>query len=418
MTEQEYLDICKKEIEVTLALGDQAGEVRTRDLEYLITAIESKSGTKLSLSTLKRLWREEEGRSPQPATLNALVSILGFDSWQEFKQNTQADEGDSTIQARRWGFPLGFSLAIVFMAILVGYGAWKNLYSENEIEVESEVKFSLEQTLDQKIPNTVIFSYDVSGVKADSFFIQQSWNPANKTRIDPAAHHFSSTYYTPGYHMARLIANDSILAYEPVHLKSDGWFPLVKYDVRDIQSIYINPSLLPKDNDGLTVQLSDLIDAGVDPDREFLLRYYNVKDFNGLSTSNFRLETRFKCDSVLTKVCPRFRVMLIGEANVFYVPVIEKGCEGDLNILVGEQYLSSRSSDLSSFGADMYSWNTLKWEVEDKKVQISLNENPIMDFEFFEDFGEIKGIIYTFNTIGSIEYTSLEDSRTVSYSSE
>ena len=64
---------------------DGQGKVRQRDLEGLADAIEEKSGIKLSLSTLKRLWKEDFDQTPHPSTLQALVSILGYKDWQDFK---------------------------------------------------------------------------------------------------------------------------------------------------------------------------------------------------------------------------------------------------------------------------------------------------------------------------------------------
>lgn len=407
MSDKDCLNQCRKEIEEVLALGDEQGNVRTRDLEYLMTAIESKSGIKLSLSTLKRIWRsDDDDRTPQPATLNALVSILGFESFQDYKLSISEPENDEILPQISKKLPVGFVVAIVIMGLFTAYRFWKNYEPPIKIHIADPVKFTADKTVDKGIPNTVVFEYDLTGVEADSFFIQQSWNPANKTWIDTANHFYSSTYYTPGYHMARLMANDSVLAYQPIHLLSDGWFPLVKYHVSDVEPIYISQNLLV-DSDSLHLGWDDLEDSGVDISEDFLLRYYNVGDFKGLVSDNFLLETRFRCDPSGAPICPSFQVMLIGEGNVFYVPMIKKGCEGELSLLVGEQYMSNRSDDLSSLGVDIFEWNTLEWQVIDKQVGISLNGNEVLSFEFKEDFGEIKGIIYTFNTLGEVAYTRL-----------
>ncbi len=406
MSDKDCLDQCKKEIVEILALGDEQGNVRTRDLEYLMTAIESKSGIKLSLSTLKRIWRSDDDRTPQPATLNALVSILGFDSFQDYKLSISETESDDKLLNISRRFPIGFTIAILIMGLFTAYRFWRNYEPPIKIHIADPIKFTADKTVDQGIPNTVVFQYDVTGVVADSFFIQQSWNPANKTWIDTANHFYSSTYYTPGYHMARLMANDSILAYQPIHLLSDGWFPLVMYHVGDVEPIYIPQDLL-RDSDSLHLDWNDLENSGVDLSEDFLLRYYNVGDFEGLASDNFRLETKFKCDPSSAPICPNFQIMLIGEGNVFYVPVTQRGCEGELSLLVGEQYMSNRSDDLSSLGVDIFEWNTVEWQVIDKQVSISLNGNEVLAFEFQEDFGEIKGIIYTFNTLGEIAYTRL-----------
>ena len=84
-TDQEYIARCKQLIGEKFHFGNGHGEVRQRDLEYLADSIEEKSGIKLSLSTLKRLWKKDYDSTPHPSTLQALVSILGYKDWQEFK---------------------------------------------------------------------------------------------------------------------------------------------------------------------------------------------------------------------------------------------------------------------------------------------------------------------------------------------
>lgn len=84
-SEQEYIALCKQLIEEKLQFGNGHGEVRQRDLEYLADTIEEKSGILLSLSTLKRLWKKDYDKMPHPTTLQALVSVLGYKDWPEFK---------------------------------------------------------------------------------------------------------------------------------------------------------------------------------------------------------------------------------------------------------------------------------------------------------------------------------------------
>ena len=77
-------------------LGNGEGKLKQREIEYLSNLIEEKSRVKLSISTLKRLWRTDLQQLPHPATFDASVSVLDFKDWQEFKkQNTpQPATGD------------------------------------------------------------------------------------------------------------------------------------------------------------------------------------------------------------------------------------------------------------------------------------------------------------------------------------
>src|SRR5260221_7424854 len=80
-----YIAKCKQLIEEKFHFENDNGTLRQRDLEYLADRIEEKSGIKLSVSTLKRLWKKDYNQTPHPSTLQALVSLLGYKDWQEFK---------------------------------------------------------------------------------------------------------------------------------------------------------------------------------------------------------------------------------------------------------------------------------------------------------------------------------------------
>jgi len=85
LTEKEYIARCKRLIEEQLHLVSDDGTLRQRDLESLADSIEERSGIRLSLSTLKRLWKKDYDQVPHPSTLQALVSVLGYKDWQEFR---------------------------------------------------------------------------------------------------------------------------------------------------------------------------------------------------------------------------------------------------------------------------------------------------------------------------------------------
>src|SRR5215467_4630568 len=94
-SEREYITLCKQLIEKKFQLQNVEGSLRQRDLEYLADNIEERSGIKLSLSTLKRIWKKDYNQTPHPSTLQALVSVLGYKDWQEFK--SQASIADSPV---------------------------------------------------------------------------------------------------------------------------------------------------------------------------------------------------------------------------------------------------------------------------------------------------------------------------------
>jgi hypothetical protein len=276
------------------------------------------------------------------------------------------------------------------------------------------VLFTADKTVTSGVPNTMMFHYDLSGVQADSFFIQQSWNPRDKVPIDPKKNYYSTIYYTPGFHWARIMANDSILKFVKVHIKSDGWLPLVKYDRRDKKSMYLDATSI-KANGVMRATDETLHKANIDITKDFYLRYYNIRDFDGIDSDNFDLETRFKCDKLAldgrsgTVACPSMEIMIITEENIFFIPLTTKGCVSELELLIGEVFQGGKDNDLSALGTNVYEWQVFQIKNQNKKTTLLLNGVPVHELAYKKDFGKIKGIIYTFTGRGSVDFIRLKN---------
>ena len=91
----DYILLFRSLVEQKFLLGTNEGKLKQRELEYLGQIIEDKSNVKLSISTLKRLWRNDLNQLPHPSTLDALVSLLDFKDWQEFKKANAGTEKSS-----------------------------------------------------------------------------------------------------------------------------------------------------------------------------------------------------------------------------------------------------------------------------------------------------------------------------------
>jgi hypothetical protein len=418
--EHDYILLYRTLVEKKFQLGAGEGKLKQRELEYIGQQVEQKSNIKLSISTLKRLWRNDVNQVPHPSTLDALVSILDYKDWQDFKKRNaieiEANNGQVSSPAQSIlvrSVPIfvvaGGVLMLALFVILFGFNK-KN----PGVEISGPIEFRADKMISSGVPNTVMFHYDLSSVKADSFFVQQSWNPRDKTRIDPANNYYSVTYYTPGFHFARIMANDSILKFANIHIRTDGWLPLIKYDLRERKPLYLDPQRILSDG-FLGVDENLLKDANVDASRDFFLRYYNIRDFEGVDSDNFDLETRVRCDklsdnTVTSTPCPSFELILITEEDVFFLPLTSKGCIGELRLGVGDVYKEGKIHDLSAFGIeDPYQWQILRIKNENKRATIFVNGAPAHEVNYSKSFGKIKGMIFTFTGSGSIDYVRLMD---------
>jgi hypothetical protein len=410
-SEKEYITRCKRLIEEKFHFENGNGSLRQRDLEYLADSIEERSGIKLSLSTLKRIWRKDYDQMPHPSTLDALASLLGYKNWQDFKLSQIPSEVFVSTTQRKskriftpWTI-VAVITSIIVLSWLIAFRSGKQ--DKRKPVIKGPVSFTGNKTVSQGVPNTVIFNYDVSNVEADSFFFQQSWNNMEKVKIGSKDHSYSNIYYYPGFHKAKLIANDSIIKRFRVHITTDGWLPLIRYIAApDNMPVYIKKRS-PVIDSVLHVKRDDLTASEINVDKNFVLSYYNVREFENSYSDNFSIDTKIICDSSNTAPCDGFQLVVICEEHIFYAGVMKKGCERDLAIKMGEVSLDGGSTDLSVFGRDVYKWQRLRIQVENKKAVIYLDGQDVYTINFKNDFGKIVGLVYNFLGTGAVDYVRL-----------
>jgi hypothetical protein len=202
--------------------------------------------------------------------------------------------------------------------------------------------------------------------------------------------------------------NDTIVRIARIHIKTDGWMPILQYDVRDNSPYYLETKNMFQDGIMHAGQKS-FEAADVDASKRFFLRYYNVRDFDGVNSDNFSIETRFKHDSTGNALCPLAELTILTEEHIYFVPITSMGCVGELQMKLGEVYMNSRDNNLSGLGTNIYEWQKLRIENRDRSAAVFLNDKQAIQIRYHRDFGKIVGLIFTFNGQGSVDYISMKD---------
>ena len=412
------LDYCKALIEQQLAWGDSA-RWTSRDYEELSLRIQEKTGRAISATTLKRIWgRVTYTSHPSQYSLTTLAVFLGYASWRAFAATLANDpaaptsrgaDTSSAVSARRIPRPilyLCWSIVVVGGALVFWMGVDGSPGMEQDVRISEEILFR-SRPVAQGLPNTVIFDYDVRGVAADSFFIQQSWDQRRRTPISPQRHTLTSIYYYPGFFRAKLIANDSILREHPVHVKTEGWLTLIEHDP---VPIYVKPVHQPSDG-YLTVPESWFEAQGyaAQEDPQFI-NFFNVRDFGLLDTDNFSLETAIRRQVDDGRYpCQRAEIIVMGEQNSLIIPMSIPGCVGEMKLRLGNVLVSGVTNDLSMFGTDLSVWQPVRLTVSDGNVRIQVGSNAPYRYPLASDVGRVVGLGYRFEGMGAIDYVTLQD---------
>jgi len=149
------------------------------------------------------------------------------------------------------------------------------------------------------------------------------------------------------------------------------------------------------------------------------LTYHNVGEFI-FDANSFELETSIRNTySSGPAVCQISKLILLCTKGAIIIPLSVPGCVSDLNVMVGDNYLSGKENDLRVFTTDMTGWQNLKLEAQNNNLSIFLNELKIYDVENMGDLGKLVGIRFSFLGAGEVDYLRINSwDRKISYSEE
>jgi hypothetical protein len=310
--EQELVKQCMEELCRKAGFGD-ASSLTQRELEYLCERIETKTDVLISLSTIRRLLQGQFSRQPQIATLNAIANFSGYQSWQDFKLNKIAEASEiNPVEANekkptKKVFPARL-IVVGSILIFAGIGLFAALHkTKRNLTHLEKASFSVRKTTRNDLPNTVVFNYNVEDVVADSFFIQQSWDKRRRVRIDKNSHTLTDIYYEPGYHVAKLIANDQVIKTMDVSIPTDRWFFYAKSKAfESTPPVYIFPKDSGIKKGSLQLSEEDIIKEGLktQSENQYIQVYFPTKI--EYSSDNFILHCRIKVHELATAFCPYF----------------------------------------------------------------------------------------------------------------
>ncbi|GAB5519963.1 MAG: hypothetical protein RhofKO_22140 [Rhodothermales bacterium] len=294
---------------------------------------------------------------------------------------------------------------MVFGLLVIGVTAWVGLVKTLGPDTPIEVAFH-SRPVATGVPNTVIFEYNVEGVKADSFFIQQSWDRQRRRVVSKGSQTYTSIYYHPGFFNAKLVADDRTLAEHPVHVTTRGWIALIDSEPTPI---YFTDAISTAEG-SLSVSPSWLKARGHDATASHqVLEYYNVQPFD-VQFDGFSLETILRRTLDHERYpCGRAEIAVLGERGAFEIPLGNPGCVSEMGLLLGMRYFDGETNDLSAFGIDLAAWQQVGVEVKEDSVRIQLGSNIPFVAPFDGDVGEVVGLRFRFEGAGAIDHVSLRD---------
>jgi hypothetical protein len=269
----------------------------------------------------------------------------------------------------------------------------------------SKISFS-SQPVTQGLPNTVIFNFDVSASPYEDIAIQQSWDERMREKVSKEGQQYTTTYYYPGYHRAKLLINNKVIKEHDVYIKTNGWLALLETD--DIP-LYIKDKIIDKGI--MQAPFASLEKFQLASTRQVpWVDYYNVQDFGNLSSNDFTFETELRNETnTANAICQESRIAIMCSDGRLLIPLTIPGCVGNINLHLSDLYIEGRKNDLSAFGCNLSGWQKLRCEVEKKQLTVFLNDKEIFRTTYTHDAGKIIGIRYKFMGAGAVNYVKLWD---------
>lgn len=388
-----------------------------RDYDRISHEIENGAGILISSSTIKRLLFGDFSRLPQVATLNAIARYLGYGNWHEYLSARQTDESlltrendhkpqiEPAIATKPGRFK--FIALGTFAGGVIILLSFIQLSDRKKLKGFDKAQFSARKSTTNEIPNTVVFNYNVDEVEADSFFIQQSWDKNRRVEIFKKNYTLTDIYYEPGYHIAKLVANDSVIRTVDVSIPTDRWFLLSKDIIPGSKPEYINPDNIGKGG-VLAVREQDLISNQIDSQKE---KEYIYTFFPGkieVSSDHYSLKTRLRVNEVRKNFCPYVMVEIFCQKYFMFFKSTTKGCASESMAQFGENFISGKQRDLTPLGYDVSQWMDLEVVVANRRVKIKLDHKEVFSATYKNTPGLITGLGFISNGLCEIDFVELK----------
>lgn len=402
--EHKLVKACLRQIEDKLGWGN-AAQWHNEVFIELSETIEKETHVLLSPTTLKRVWgRVNYENAPSISTLNALSQFAGYLNWRDFK-NKADSKNPSWIERKitpnaRIIVVSASMLTLVFISLfsMIGIG------NKNATIDSSQIKFS-SYPIAEGIPNSVVFDFDLNGVKSDSIYIQQFWDRTKTIKIKPGQKQATGIYYYPGYFRAKLLIDGKKIKQHDLFIKSNGWLGTVDYQpipkyIKEVRQTS-NKLSLP----------SDIIDEIVRSEEPLVSSFHYVENFEKVSGDNFILNTTIK-NVYRDKwaVCQHASIIIMGTKSSLIIPFSIPGCASELGIMLSEIYLNGKEHDLSELGLTLTTFKNIKIKVKEKHLTLFAENEEIFSKTYHESIGDIAGIRYHFLGAGEVKSIQLTDS--------
>ena len=392
--------------------NDLAGMTQ-RDFDHIGEQLRQKSGILISGTTIKRLAYGEFSRLPQIATLNAIANYFNYKNWQDYKADKikRGEEKElatepqlESVKKAKHRFRFKYLSIPVILIIISAIYFFST--TRGTIRNAGKATFSFRKNTSNDIPNSVVFSYNIDDVQADSFFIQQSWDANRRVRIYKGKYTVTDIYYEPGYHIARLIANDSAIRTVDVSIPTDRWFFYAIDNVANYRPEYIKADSIVHDG-SLSLTVEQVKEHSIDVSKDKRYHYVYFPSQMDVPSDNFKFTTRVRMREVRPTACPYIEIEIFCQRAFMIMRSTTKGCAHESSLIFGEQQMKGIDTDLLPISFDVSQWTDIEIMVKNKVATIKIDGKAVFSTRFTTDTKNLAGLGFISNGLCEVDKAAL-----------
>ena len=351
----------------------------------------------LSVATLKRFFGvvKHEGL-PSVTTLDALSKFLGEENWTAFKTRRTRRKWPIKSPGKTTYITVGFILALVTVSLL-------SSRRPDVVINASDFEFS-SKVLSNEFPNSVVFDFSIpEDILADTFKIQQYWDPTKTITVNRDQQKATGIYYQPGYFEAELLADGQTIKTHDLFLKSNGWLGQIEYASTPK---YFEPII---ENESLSAP-TEIANEVKSLEERTVTSFHYIDDLGEISGDNFQLSAVIKNTfDDRWAVCQATWIFVLATDGAFVIPFSKLGCSSDNNLLLNDVFLSGKSNDLSAFSADFSDPTSIQINVKEKQVSISIDNEVVYKTSYSDTMSRLVGLRFKFAGLGEVISYDLVD---------
>lgn len=353
----------------------------------------------LSPTTLKRVWgKVNYQNSPSINTLNTLSQFAGYTNWRDFKIRSSVPKEPKP--DRKVIFNTGIIMTsaafmtLLFISLFSMIGTGNNHFESRDL---SGVQFS-SRPITAGLPNSVVFDFDLDGLKSDSIYIQQFWDPTKTINIQADQKQATGIYYFPGYYHATLLVDGQVIKDHDLFIKTANWVGTIDYEP---VPKYIYASELLNGNLSFPPTSGQEIKSNAKP---VISSFHLIDDFKDISADHFLLETTIRTAyHDKWAVCQTIKIVVLGTTGAMIIPFSIPGCVSDLGVLLNDVFLNGKKHDLSAFGFDFSDFRKITIQVIEQQVEVFVDEQSIYSAAYNQPIGRFVGMRYRFLGVGEVK---------------